>query len=90
MKTHKVQTHLWAAVKVWRGLVDEVKLYRFLDDAERTERRWRRNINGTYDEAGVVRCRLPATLLASLVGPKAESRPQKTRKGRSRRRAKGR
>ena len=44
---------LWIAVYVWRGLVEDVRVYRKESSARRQERSWRRSMNPDYDETYV-------------------------------------
>ena len=59
MKTKVSMGSLWAVVKVERGFVSEVKLYRSCESAQRIQRRWKANLNPAYDEAAVVKAIQP-------------------------------
>jgi len=54
MKTQRHITPQWAAVKVIRGFVDEVLLFKSLEGASKIEKRWRSQINPDYDEIAVL------------------------------------
>jgi len=58
MKPRRTHKPLWVAVKVERGYVFEARLFKSLEAAQKTERRWRCRLDPDYDEAAVVRARL--------------------------------
>lgn len=51
---------VWAAVRIERGFVVEVKAYTHEGFALRQERTWRSKMNMDYDETGVCEVALPA------------------------------
>jgi hypothetical protein len=44
---------VWVTVRVWRGLVSDVRAYRDEGCARRQESSWRRRMNLDYDDTGV-------------------------------------
>ena len=44
---------VWVAVRVWRGFINDVKVYTDEKRARRKESSWRRELNPDYDEAAV-------------------------------------
>ena len=44
---------VWVAVRVWRGLVSDIRAFRDEGSARRQEDSWRRRMNLDYDDTGV-------------------------------------
>lgn len=44
---------VWVAVRVERGFVSDIRVFREKESAFRQERYWRRRMNPDYDETGV-------------------------------------
>ncbi len=68
MKT-KTPTY-WAAVKVLRGYVEEVRLFESFAAAAKAENRWRPLINPDYDEVAVVKARVRESDSPSTTAPR--------------------
>ena len=59
MKKLLSEKRLWVAVFVWRGLLNEVKVFNSEAAALRQEQRWRKRMNELDDEIGVFEFKTP-------------------------------
>ncbi len=59
MKKLRTNRRFWVVVFVWRGLLDEVKVFNSETAALKQEQRWHKRMNEQEDEIGVFEVKPP-------------------------------